>query len=163
MIGYGQVQGSMAKKSKYKKLRKLILQFIEYNIAGQAFFWSGYLAFFIIYTLLKGDFFVAKIVGNVIGLTVNYIIERYWVFARQNVKKRSREEASRYWILSAVNFGMDVLLVWGLKNIGISPYIGNFISSYFFTFWNYFWYKFWVFPVYRSGHHRSVKIRRRIA
>lgn len=153
----------MAKKTNHKKLRKLILQFIEYNIAGQAFFWSGYLVFFILYTLLSADFFVAKIIGNIVGLTVNYLIERYWVFARQGVQKRSRQEAERYWLLSAVNFFLDVILVWGLKEIGISPYIGNFISSYFFFFWNYLWYKFWVFPVYHSGKHRSVKIRRRIA
>lgn len=153
----------MAHKKKHKKLRKLILQLIEYNIAGQAFFWSGYLAFFILYTLIGTDFFVAKITGNIVGLTVNYLIERYWVFYRQNVEKRSRQEAIRYWILSAVNFGLDVLIVYGLKEIGITPYIGNFISSYFFFFWNYLWYKFWVFPEYHSGKHRAVKIRRRIA
>jgi hypothetical protein len=36
-------------------------------------------------------------------------------------------------------------MIWGLKSIGISPYVGFFISAGFFTAWNYLWYRFWVF------------------
>jgi hypothetical protein len=40
---------------------------------------------------------------------------------------------------------IDYLIILGLKKIGISPYIGQFVSAGFFWGWNFFWYRFWVF------------------
>ena len=40
---------------------------------------------------------------------------------------------------------MDYAIIWGLTFIGITPYIGFFISSGFFTVWSWLWYKHWVF------------------
>jgi hypothetical protein len=41
---------------------------------------------------------------------------------------------------------LDYAIIGGLKAIGITPYIGFFISSLFFTVWSWLWYKYWVFP-----------------
>jgi hypothetical protein len=53
--------------------------------------------------------------------------------------------AKKYTILTIFNFGLDYLIVGGLKHLGISPYVGLFISAGFFTVWNYLWYRFWIF------------------
>lgn len=154
----------MAKK-KNKKLHKLLFQIVGYNIAGLAFFAASYSTFWLLYEfVIKGDFLVAKIVGNMLGLTVNYLIERYWVFRRDNAKKRSFAEAARYWILSFVNFWIDIAIVYLLKEYaGITPYIGNFVSSWFFTVWNFLWYKYWVFPEYKAKRPKRVAAKRKYA
>ncbi len=45
-----------------------------------------------------------------------------------------------------MDFALDYFIVYWLKGVGITPYIGQFISSGFFTVWKYLWYRLWVFP-----------------
>lgn len=135
----------MAQKKRKQKKSEL-RRFAEYMISGGAYFWSGYLVFFIVDKGLGLAFFWAKASATLVGWTVNYILQRYWVFKNPELKKHQTEVTSRYTFITLVNFVLDYLIVYGLKTIGVTPYIGQFISSGFFTVWNYLWYKFWVFP-----------------
>lgn len=131
----------MAKTTK----KSIKTQLLEYFAAGGAFFWSGYVAFAVFDSVFGWPLFVAKQLANLIGLSVNYVLEDRWVF---NAKKREQLQSrrtSRYVVITIVNFGIDYLIVAGLNNIGISPYIGQFASAGFFTVWNFVWYKYWVF------------------
>lgn len=130
------------KKSERKELKRIT----EYMISGGAYFWSGYGVFFFIDKILGGSFFWAKSVSTLCGWTVNYILQRYWVFNNPKLKKHQTEVTGRYAAITIVGFVMDYLIVYGLKEVGITPYIGQFISAGFFTVWNYLWYKYWVFP-----------------
>ncbi len=129
-----------------KKQVREVKRFTEYMISGGAYFWSGYLTFFIIYTVLRGSFFWAKSISTLVGWTVNYLLQRYWVFNNPKLKKHQTEVTGRYILITLVNFVLDYFIVFGLLKAGISPYIGQFVSSGFFTVWNYLWYKYWVFP-----------------
>ena len=132
---------------KLKKKQKIdLIQAIEYMISGGAYFWSGYLTFFIIDKLLGGSFFWAKSVSTLAGWTVNYLLQRFWVFKNPKLANHQTEVTGRYVTITLIDFVMDYGIVYGLKTIGITPYIGQFISSGFFTVWNYLWYRFWVFP-----------------
>lgn len=133
------------KKLKKKHVRE-VRRFTEYMISGGAYFWSGYLVFFVIDMGLHAAFFWAKSLSTLTGWTVNYLLQRYWVFNNPKLKKHQTEVTSRYTIITLVDFVLDYFIVYGLKVIGISPYIGQFVSSAFFTGWNYAWYKYWVFP-----------------
>lgn len=133
-------------KRKNSQRRKLIIQFIEYMIAGGAYFWTGYLTFALLWSALDWSLWWAKLGANIVGWTVNFILQRYWVFRNPNLKGHLGQVTGRYLFITAVNFVLDYFIVWGLTLIGISPYIGQFISSGFFTVWNYLWYRFWVFP-----------------
>jgi putative flippase GtrA len=115
-------------------------------ISGGAYFWSGYLTFFIIDKGLKGGFFWAKSISTLAGWTINYLLQRYWVFKNPKLKKHQTEVTGRYTAITLVDFVLDYLIVYGLKQLGMTPYLGQFVSSGFFTVWNYLWYKFWVFP-----------------
>lgn len=134
----------MAKFSKSKRRR--IVQFIEYLISGGAYFWTGYGVFFISDSLLGFSLWWAKQTANVAGWTVNFILQRYWVFKNPHLKGHMGEVTLRYGFITLVNFVIDYYIIFGLKEIGISPYIGQFVSAGFFTLWNYFWYRFFVFP-----------------
>lgn len=130
------------KKSQKREVRRIT----EYMISGGAYFWSGYATFFVLDSILHASFFWAKSVATLLGWLVNYALQRYWVFRNPKLQKHQAEVTSRYVAITLVNFVLDYLIVYGLKVVGISPYIGQFVSSAFFTVWNYVWYKYWVFP-----------------
>lgn len=129
-----------------KRRRKLIIQFVEYLISGGAYFWTGYAVFALTWSVLDWSLWWAKLAANIVGWIVNFILQRYWVFRNPHLKGHMGQVSLRYGIITLVNFILDYFIIYGLRLVGISPYIGNFISSGFFTVWNYLWYRFWVFP-----------------
>lgn len=141
-----------------KRNKRLLIQFAEYMISGGAYFWTGYLIFFIADKGLHFNLWWAKLLANIAGWTINYILQRYWVFKNPRLKGHLAETGARYMFITLVNFVLDYLIVAALKSAGLTPYIGQFVSSAFFTVWNYFWYRFWVFP---ESHKKGVKPRRR--
>lgn len=130
-------------QAKKRRLKRLIKQFGEYMITGGVWFWSGYI---IIITLDDHiGLFWANLLGNGVGLTLNFLLERYWVFKAKKQPKMGII-AGRYIVYTILNaFLLNFLILYGLKQNGIEPEIGQFIASGFFTVWNYLWYKYWVF------------------
>lgn len=146
-----------------KKDRKELTRFGEYMIGGGVWFWSGY----IIIVGLTGrwtpfddpaaDLFLINFIGNAVGITLNFLISRYWVFKTKRPTKLGVATA-RYVVYTGLNaFGLNFLILHLLRQVGIEPAIGQFIASAFFTVWNYYWYKVWVFrgrtPIRRTKHH----------
>ncbi|GAC1391719.1 MAG: hypothetical protein NVSMB46_05300 [Candidatus Saccharimonadales bacterium] len=146
-----------------KKQKREVKRITEYMISGGAYFWTGYLVFFLCDKGLHFNLFWAKLASNIAGWIVNYLLQRYWVFSNPKLAKHKLEVSERYFIITAVNFMLDYVIVAGLKTIGISPYIGQFISSGFFTVWNYAWYRFWVFPTKYSKVKPKLTPRKRTA
>lgn len=143
------------------KNKRLLNQIWGYMVAGGAFFWSGYASFAVFYSVFHWPLFVAKQVANLIGLTINYILEDQWVFKKKRANTTyDKRRASRYIIITIVNFGIDYLIVADLKQIGITPYVGQFVSAGFFTVWNFVWYKYWVFAHHPSKKRGKRRIRR---
>lgn len=129
-----------------KKHIKETKRFAKYLVGGNAQFWSGYLAYALFDLVFHIDFWPAKIASYFVGISVNFIIERFWAFGAKSITKRQIESsAQRYYMLMAIDFVLDLVIVGGLRELGISPYIGQFISAGFFTVWNYLLFKFWVF------------------
>ncbi len=149
----------MAKKKRLTKKRRLeLIQFVEYFVSGGAFFWTGYAVFFVCDQIFGLNLWWAKLIANLSGWTVNYLLQRYWVFNDKRLSKHQTEVTTRYIIITLVNFGLDYLIIWGLKSAGLTPYIGQFLSAGFFTVWNYLWYRFWVFPHHKHRHKRHATV-----
>jgi putative flippase GtrA len=142
---------------KNSKNTKELKRFAQYMISGGAYFWSGYLVFFFIDKGLGMAFFWAKSLSTLVGWTVNYLLQRYWVFKNPELAKHKTQVTGRYTFITLLDFVLDYLIVYGLKLMGISPYIGQFVSSAFFTVWNYLWYKYFVFP--EKFNKKSIKVR----
>lgn len=134
----------MSKKHSGQKLE--IVRIVQYMVSGGAFFWSGYLAFFFVDKVLMASFFWAKVTSTLVGWTVNFLLQRYWVFKNPRLKGHFARITGRYLFISALNLVIDYFLVLKLKDAGLTPYLGMFVSAGFFTVWNYLWYKYWVFP-----------------
>lgn len=134
----------MAKHRLKKGQRRELIRFAEYMVGGGVWFWSGYI---IIVAMTANDvpLFWANLIGNAVGITLNFLIARYWVFKTKR-QTNIGEATIRYIVYTALNaFLLNWLILQGLRSIGIEPAIGQFIASAFFTIWNYIWYKAWVF------------------
>lgn len=154
-----------------KKTKKLAIQFTEYMISGGAWFWVGYGAFAVLDKVFHVPFWPTKISSYVIGASINFLLQRYWVFRQKGSKKQLGNSAKKYYSLMFFNFLLDQGIVGGLRAVGITPYIGQFISSGFFTVWNWLWYSMWVFkkkktPIRRHQHshalHRHRAVRHKV-
>jgi len=128
-----------------KKQKNETRRIAEYLVSGGAWFWSGYLLFALLYSVFGIGVVPAKIISYLFGLTVNFLLQRYWVFDSRDARKQLDVVTGRYVMLSVINLGIDTLIVWGLSEVGVTPYIGQFVSAGFFTVWNYIWYRLWVF------------------
>ena len=138
---------------KRTKSKKFIVQFTEYMITGGVWFWSGYVLIVLLDEPL--GLFTANFIGNAVGITLNFILERYWVFRTKRPAKLG-VMAARYVVYTALNaFLLNYLILYGLREwAGIGPEIGQFIASGFFTVWNYIWYRNWVF---KKAEHRKPR------
>jgi len=115
-------------------------------VSGGAYFATGYAAFFVFWSMLHWSLWWAKILADVVGWIVNYFLQRFWVFSSPSLSEHRVEVTKRYAIITLADFLLDYLIVQGLKNLGLTPYLGQFVSAGFFTVWNYAWYRWWVFP-----------------
>ncbi len=125
--------------------RRLLTQLVGYSLSGSARFWSGYGAFFVFDQIFGWPFVVSKQLANVLGLLVEFVLNRYFVFKGLADRSTMTKVSFRFVVVTLVNFAIDYLIVWGLKQAGVSPYIGQFVSAGFFWGWNFLWYRFWVF------------------
>lgn len=144
-----------------KRQMREVKRITEYMISGGAFFWSGYAAFFVFDALLDWTLFWATSLSYLIGWTVNFLLQRYWVFDNPRLKKHELEVTGRYIAISLVNLVINYGILWSLKQAGVTPYIGQFVSAGFFTVWNYLWYKMWVFSPRRKKPARNLAQRRK--
>lgn len=129
----------------HPKWSKLAEQFTKYMAGGSLYFWVGYGIFALCYSGLHWAWLPSKVLADVIGWTLNYLVQRFWAFSDQ-VHLSEMQHAGRYIFIESIGFVMDYLMIWGLVRIGITPYVGFFISAGFFTVWSFVWYKYWVFP-----------------
>jgi putative flippase GtrA len=121
-------------------------QFIKYMVGGSLYFWVGYGVFAICYSGLKWNWFWSKVLADAIGWTLNYVAQRYWAFNSDHLRLNEMQHVGRYIFIESIGFVLDYLIIGALNAIGITPYIGFFISAGFFTIWSFLWYKFYVFP-----------------
>lgn len=120
-------------------------RFGKYFVGGTTYFWVGYGIFALCYSGFGWVWFWSKVAADVIGWTCNYLIQRFWAFS-DRVSLSEMEHAGRFIFIEVIGFALDYLIIWFLNAIGITPYVGFFLSAGFFTIWSYLWYKYWVFP-----------------
>lgn len=143
----------MNMKKPRKNQKTEIKRIAEYLVSGGAWFWSGYVI--IVFLDDRIPLFYANFAGNAVGITLNFMLERYWVFKTRRPTKIA-VATKRYVIYTALNaFILNYLILKSLRNVGIEPEIGQFLAAGFFTIWNYVWYKAWVF----KGQERHKRIR----
>lgn len=130
----------------YTKSRPLIIQFLKYMTGGSLYFWSGYAVFALCYSVFGWGWFWAKVAADIIGWSLNYVVQRYWAFSKAGPHLSEMQHVGRYIFIESIGFVLDYVIIGVLNYVGITPYVGFFLSAGFFSVWSFFWYKYWVFP-----------------
>ena len=125
--------------------RQEVIRFLRSYVGGTVYFWSGYAVFAALYSGFGWDWLYAKIVCDIVGFSLNYLVQRFWAFSDMATGHKEQAMAGKFSFISVVGIGLDYAIITGLNAIGISPYLGFFISAGIMTIWNYGWYRFWVF------------------
>src|ERR1700740_598579 len=99
----------MAKKSKPR--RKLIVQFVEYMVSGGVYFCVGYGILDYLYYVLHWSLWWSTIISNVIGWTVNFILQRFWVFNNKSLKGHQTQVTRRYTFITLVDFVLNYFIL----------------------------------------------------
>jgi putative flippase GtrA len=120
--------------------RKTLLQFMKYNVGGLLYFWSAWS----IITFLSPKFglFWMNIVGNTIGIVLNYLVQRFWAF---DAGPSSKKSSWKFIALTLFNLMLSYFILKGLVYLGVPLWLAQFVSAGLFMGWNYFMYKLWVF------------------
>jgi len=159
----------MPKKSKNR--RKLVVQFIEYMVSGGVYFWVAYFLVIILnnyfqhhlgWSQSKSVWWAATL-GNIAGWSLNFVLQRFWVFNNKNLKNHRTQVTGRYIFITIIDWVLNNIILVALAAVGIPLQISQFISSGFFTVWNWFWYKLWVFPEHMKKHKTVVTPARLVA
>lgn len=127
--------------------KKLLVQFLEYMVGGGVYFWVGLVIFALGYNVLHWGWLVSKILADIIGWTANFLIQRYWAFYDSKLRGQDHRVIFRYVLVNGIDLFIDYSIVASVVHVGLTPYIGFFISAGFTTVWDYLWYRFWVFKV----------------
>lgn len=125
--------------------KQSLLQFIYFNFGGLVFFVSGYLLFALLYGLFHWWWLLAKGIADLVGWVLNYLVQHYLAFNDSARQQGHKKVLKKYVPFSLLNVLIDYAIVGGLKWIGITPFLGLWISSLFFTLWKWLWYKHWIF------------------
>ena len=124
-----------------KVTKQNVVQFLKYNFGGLLYFWSAWVI--ITFGTGKIGLFWANLIGNGIGILLNYLVQRFWAFKPN--EKSVFNSGWKFAVLTLANLGISYLVLRGLTGLGIALWLAQFISAGLFTVWNWFWYKFWVF------------------
>lgn len=131
-------------------LGNLVYQSVpQYLITGLVVFYSDYLIFWIGYRKLALGLVVAQAFAYIVGVVVNFVMERYWVFERISKGESAQKETPRYVVVLITNYLITVALLEILESFGISAMWGKYFVAFFFTFYNYVIFRFWVFKAPR--------------
>lgn len=130
----------MAKKTKSSKEPFFTTRSVlGYLAGGGAYFWSAWLI--ITFATPVIGLWWANIIGNTIGVILNYLAQRFLAFPGNNIFNSGWKFAT----ITLVNFVISYFILKFLTNLGIPLWLAQFFSAGFFTIWNYGWYKLWVF------------------
>ena len=132
----------MAKKVKTAKSKQPFFtkrSVLGYLAGGGAYFWSAWLI--ITFGTAYMGLWWANILGNAVGVILNYVAQRYLAFPGKNIFNAG----VKFVLLTVVNFVISYAILKYLTAQGIPLWAAQFVSAGFFTVWNYAWYKLWVF------------------
>lgn len=130
--------------------KQTVWQFVLYNFGGLVFFLVGYGVFALLYGVFHWYWLFAKMLADLIGWSLNYLIQRHIAFRSESKDQKEHRLLGKFTVFSLLNLGLDYALVGLLNWIGISPFLGLWLSSLFFTVWKWLGYKHWVFKPHKD-------------
>lgn len=139
---------------KKKPYIQLLRQFVKLQIAGNIPFWGTYLGFLFFDQVLHLHELASLAAATILANFLFFIVDARWVFgsgSRKAGKNGTRAEIFKFVIFIAFSALLNLVLVRVLSlYVGITPYMGLFITAAFFTLWMFVGLRFWVFSSSKS-------------
>ena len=129
-----------------QKSKKTIIQALQYQAGGLLYFTAAWVI--ITFGTPHIGLWWANIVGNLVGITLNYMVQRFWAFAGGVDVFNS---GWRFVVLTALNLVLSYFILNQLVGWGVKLWLAQFFSAALFTIWNWLWYKYWVFREVERG------------
>jgi len=124
---------------------KTIIQFFRYFIVGGLAFVVDFVFLYLLTNQLKLYYLFSAAISFTLGLILNYILSKAWVFNRAVLKNRFIE----FRVFALIGIGgltINELFIWFFTEKGHIHYLFSKILIAFFVFlWNFFARKFTLF------------------
>jgi putative flippase GtrA len=133
----------------YTRIDKRLL--FAYMASGALTTIADYLTFTICFSYLNAGLLAATVIAYIFGLVVSFLLNRFWVFRHGADRQSAGTSVWRYATFLAINLAITYAILWGLEQIGISPYIGKLVVNLFMFFWIYVGDTYFVFRGEKTG------------
>lgn len=119
---------------------------LQYLFTGTVVTAVDYGTFVLFYNITNTGLLVATVLAYIAGLTVSYVLSRYWVFKKGATGEAFTTSSFRYGVLLFINLIITYLMLLGMQTwFGLTPLLGKFVVGFFMIFWIYGADKYWVF------------------
>lgn len=146
------------KSSRHPRVREIGIQFIKLQIAGNIPFWGTYLLFAFFEQVMRIDVVFALLVATILANILFFYVDKRWVFANVRGKRKTTTEIMRFIIFMSFSAAFSFVITWQLhQQLGVTPYIGQFITAAVSTLLTFTGLRFWVFAPPR--HHGLLSPR----
>ena len=98
--------------------RQEVIRFLRSYVGGTVYFWSGYAVFAALYSGFGWDWLYAKIVCDIVGFSLNYLVQRFWAFSDMATGHKEQAMAGKFSFISVVGIGLDYAIITGRQNRG---------------------------------------------
>jgi putative flippase GtrA len=118
---------------------------LRYLIAGSSAFITEYGSFYVLFSALSLQLYVANSLSFSFGLLVSFSLNRMWAFNGGTYKRSGHHQFAIYFCLAAVNLLITNVLIGLLRHRGVDPLLGKVICMAMIICWNFFIYKRVIF------------------
>ena len=118
---------------------------VKYVVVGMGSLAVDYAVLLALYRGAHVDVALASAAGFLVGLGINFVLNKYWSFDADRSAKQSAKQAIMYGALVAINLIFTSAFVAYMVRLHIGPEISKLITTAMVTLWNYVLYKKLIF------------------
>lgn len=119
--------------------------FVRYVIVGLLSVGVDYSVLLLAYHLLSMDLALSATVGFLVGLLVNFLLNKFWAFNASHSARQTAKQATMVTLLVVFNLTITNIVVVYLNEWHIGPEVSKILTTGMITAWNYILYKKLIF------------------
>jgi putative flippase GtrA len=121
----------------FQSTASLPLQFARYLVVGGAAFAVDFGALYALTEFAHLHYLVSAALGFLLGLAVNYLLSRVWVFNRRTLDSVAAEFAV-FALIGVVGLGMNEAIIWFVRErVHFHYLVAKVVSAGFVLLWNF--------------------------
>lgn len=129
---------------------KLDSRAFKYLLAGGSAFTTEYILFFLLFSVLSAQVYVANSLSFCGGLIVSFTLNRGWAFKSDDFHHRGHHQLVMYVCLAICNLLLTNVIIGLLKKFHIDPLVGKIAAMLFIVVWNFFIFRLVIFREKRA-------------